>query len=149
MVAVVGIALLVAGIVAAMMGATPPGRSMNTLLHQHPDLEIFVNGARVELPTNIGIDPDLWKDHSMDEYQEMESMSPIHTHDSSGVIHLEMGKWHACTLGDFFDVWGQPFDRDRVLSSVGPVTMTVDGNPSDEYRNLILQDGQKIVIRVG
>jgi hypothetical protein len=146
-VAALAVAVATVGVAAAMYGAGPAPGSINTSLHQHPNLEIFVNGEPIQLPSNIGIDPSLWNNHAMDEYGEMASMSPLHTHDSSGVIHLEMGKWHACTLGDFFDVWGQPFDRDRMLSHSGPITMTVDGHPSEAYRDLVLQDGQRIVIR--
>lgn len=125
------------------------GGAMNTSLHQHPHIEITIQGTAVTVPTDIGIGPSLWKDHSMDEYRQMETMSPIHTHDSSGTIHLEMGKWHPCTLGDFFDVWGQPFDSAGVLSYPGAISLTVDGKPSAEYRDLVLQDGQQIVIRGG
>ena len=143
-------ALLVVGAVASLVGVNL-GHSggLNTTLHQHPHIVIDVQGSLVDIPANIGIDPNLWKDHSMDEYQEMATMSPLHTHDSSGTIHLEMGKWHPCTLGNFFDIWGKPFDRDKVLTYNGDVSLTVDGKPNDQFRDLVLQDGQQIVIRGG
>jgi len=139
-------------VLAGMVGLGP--KPLNTSLHQHPILQIYVegqtfqNGPLYPLPANIGIDPSMWKDHTMDQYAEMGTMSPIHTHDSSGEIHLEMSSWHPCTLGDFFSVWGQPFDRDGVLSYRGTTTLTVDGQPSEAFRGLVLQHGQQIVIRV-
>lgn len=136
---------MVAGVM--VFGRAPGG--LNTSLHQHPNIEIRLNGEVVVIPGDIGIDPARWQDHSMDAYGEMAAMSPLHTHDSSGQIHLEMGRWHACTLGDFFSVWGEPFDRGALLSYVGSVSMTVDGIPNEEFRSLVLQDLQRIVITAG
>ncbi len=123
--------------------------AVNTSLHQHPNLQVFIAGQAQVVPGDIGIAANHWVDHSMDAYGEMAGMSPLHTHDSSGVIHLEMSRWHACTLGDLFAVWGQPFDEGHLLSSAGAVSMTVNGNPSTEFRGLVLQDGQQIVVRAG
>jgi len=138
--------LISVGAAVALLSLSTRG-TVNASLHQHPHLEIYIQGSAVAIPTDIGIDPSLWHDHSMDEYRQMETMSPIHTHDAGGTIHLEMGKWHPCTLGDFFDVWGQPFGPGEALSYRGPVSLTVDGKPNNEYRDLVLQDGQQIVIR--
>lgn len=140
--------LLAVGAAAAFLSFSTRG-GVNTSLHQHPHLEIYIHGAAVAIPTDIGIDPSLWHDHTMDEFRQMETMSPIHTHDGGGTIHLEMGKWHPCSLGDFFDVWGQAFGPGEVLSYTGPVSLTVDGKPNSQYGDLILQDGQQIVIRGG
>jgi len=30
----------------------------------------------------------------------------MHTHDASGIMHMEAGSLFQFTLGDFFDVWG-------------------------------------------
>ncbi len=148
-----GVALAITLALGAIAGAAiligPSGGGLNTSLHQHVELEIYHNGVPVEIPTNIGIDPQLWSDHSLDEYADMEAMSPIHTHDGTGLIHLEMSKWHPFELGDLFKVWGQPFSSTQVLSYSGPVTMTVNGEPNEEFEDLLLQDGQFIVIRAG
>src|SRR4030065_455636 len=64
-------AITVAGVVLA--GMVGPGTgALNTSLHQHPNLQIFVEGATFQdgtslypLPANIGIDPSMWKDHTM------------------------------------------------------------------------------------
>jgi hypothetical protein len=39
----------------------------------------------------------------------------IHTHDSTGWIHVEAPRKIRATLGQFFDVWGQPLSREKVL----------------------------------
>ena len=61
--------------------------------HIHQHLDLFVNGERVTVPANIGIAPGV-------------GIAILHTHDSSGVIHVESPERRDFTLGDFFDVWG-------------------------------------------
>lgn len=140
---------IVVGVAGASMLAPSGGGGLNTSLHQHVQLDIEIGAVPVAVPASLGIDPGLWNDHTYDEYGQMGGMSPLHTHDGSGLVHLELARWHPFTLGDLFDVWGQPFDRDRVLSYVGPVTLTVDGQPNDAFRDFVLQDGQQIVVRGG
>ncbi|HEX9709068.1 MAG TPA: hypothetical protein VGB42_03755 [Candidatus Thermoplasmatota archaeon] len=144
-----GLAVVVAAFVAAASMLPSGGGGLNTSTHQHPHLEIFIQGEPVAIPVNIGIDPSLYHDHTFDEYSGMDTMSPLHTHEGDGTIHMEMSRWHPLTLGDFFSVWGQPFGPNQVLHYTGPVTMTVDGEPSSEYGGLILQEGQRIVVHGG
>ena len=37
--------------------------------------------------------------------------SPLHTHDTSGIIHVESPTDRSFTLGELFDVWGVRFTR--------------------------------------
>jgi hypothetical protein len=60
----------------------------------------------------------------------------LHTHAADGIIHIESPSQRIYTLGDFFDVWGQPLSRTRVGPARGPVTAIYDGkvyrgNPRD------------------
>jgi hypothetical protein len=101
--------------------------------HIHPTLTITVNGSRVTVPDGIGLSP---------------CMRPLHTHDDSGVIHVEYQRPSHFTLGEFFDVWGQPFDSTQVLgykaTGTSKLTMTVNGSPSLAFRALVLENGQRI-----
>ena len=65
-----------------------------TVLHIHQHLDLYVNGRRVTVPAGIGID----------EVQGF--ISPLHTHDETGVIHVESPDRRTFTLGQFFGVWG-------------------------------------------
>jgi hypothetical protein len=65
-----------------------------TVLHIHQHLDLYVNGRRVTVPAGIGID----------EVQGF--ISPLHTHDETGVIHVESPDMRTFTLGQFFGVWG-------------------------------------------
>src|SRR5438128_3178687 len=61
--------------------------------HIHAHLEIYVRGQPRVVPANIGIRPTclFW----------------LHTHDATGLIHVEAGAGGTYTLGQFFTVWGQ------------------------------------------
>jgi hypothetical protein len=79
----------------------------------------------------------------------------IHTHDSTGWIHVEAPRKIRATLGQFFDVWGQPLSRERVLdvdlrSSGLEMRIYVDGKPYEgDPREIELVDMREIVIDVG
>src|SRR2546425_5735736 len=47
--------------------------------HIHPVLSVYVNGKKVPVPANIGIDPS----------RPFTEMAGLHTHDASGTIHDE------------------------------------------------------------
>ena len=62
--------------------------------HIHALLHVYVNGAPVIVPADIGIS-------AADRIE-----SPLHTHDTTGIIHIEAGQPHDFKLADFFTVWG-------------------------------------------
>ncbi|MFD0361125.1 hypothetical protein ACFQZZ_06635 [Nocardia sp. GCM10030253] len=66
-----------------------------TTFHYHAHLEVIVYGHPVTVPALVGID-------------EARMMgSPMHTHDASGIVHLESGEDIPFTLGQFFTQWGR------------------------------------------
>jgi hypothetical protein len=104
--------------------------------HIHPHLTININGQMQTIPQGIGSVPGCYR--------------WLHTHDNAGTIHEEAPYPQVLTLGQFFQVWGQRFDKDHILnySADGKhqLSMTVDGKPSDKWGNLALQDKQQILI---
>ena len=147
--AVAAVAAMVAAALVFVPLGNPGEGNLNTQLHQHMALEIFINGERAVVPANIGIDPSLSNDPSLSEFGGMGNMAPIHTHDTLGKLHVEMRKWHPMTLGDVFKIWGEPFERNRVLDYQGPIRLEVNAQPNDEFRDLVLQDGQLIRVIAG
>ena len=65
-----------------------------TALHIHQHLDISINGASVPIPAGIGIN------------ETAGFISPIHVHDTTGIIHVESPTIQTFTLGQFFDIWG-------------------------------------------
>jgi hypothetical protein len=122
---------------------TPLPNGHNGLaVHFHPHLTIIINGQQQVIPanTNIMLNPN----------GEPTLLLPIHTHDDSGTLHVESPVVRTFFLKDFFDIWGRPFDQTHILNfhttASNPVTMTVNGQPNNQYGNLVLADGQQIVI---
>src|SRR5438132_7158269 len=72
------------------------------VLHIHQHLDIFVNGKPVTVPADIGIN------------YIAKFISPLHTHDAAGIIHVESDEVRDFTLGQFFDVWGVRFTKDCI-----------------------------------
>lgn len=115
--------------------------TMSSPVHVHPLLRVVIDGKSITVPANIGIDPR----------QDPMQMAGLHTHDTSGTIHVE-GVDHA-RLGQFFAVWGVPLHADRLgpyrATADKRVRMWVDGKPSTAFGALPLADGQHIVLTYG
>jgi len=109
---------------------------MATQFHIHPHLEIFINGQKQEIPANIGVRPTC--------------MNSLHTHDNSGVIHIESPEKRDFNLADFFAVWEKTYNKEQILDfkvdADHVIRQTVNGKEVQDYENLILRDGNKIII---
>jgi hypothetical protein len=63
------------------------------VMHIHAHLDVLVNGKPVIVPALVGIDESAGR------------ISPLHTHDTSGVIHIESPVKATFTLGQFMTEW--------------------------------------------
>src|SRR5262249_13598919 len=70
--------------------------------HIHAHLDVRVDGQPVDVPAMIGID------------RSGRGISPVHTHDSTGVIHIESPVKRTFTLGEFFTEWDLSLSTDRI-----------------------------------
>ena len=117
------------------------GDNKPMVMHIHPFITVVdSNGKQMPLPTEIGINPSLWKDHSLDQFG-MQGMSPLHTHDSSGTIHVESNAERDYNLGQFLDVWGG-LDSSRISN------VTSDGTQVQDYTSHVFKDGEKIIVEI-
>ena len=126
----------------------PCATSEAVAVHVHSQLAILVDGAPLQVPPYIGI--------ALTPTSETGScLYWIHTHDASGVIHVEAGEPSApnggpYTLGMFFDIWGQPLSRSQVGPFKGNVTAYVNGQSySGNLADIPLRSHQRIVLEVG
>ena len=78
------------------IGVPPLSPMEGTVVHIHQHLDLYVDGRKVTVPAGIGIDPAV-------------GYAPLHTHDASGVIHVESPVVRSYTLGELFAVWGVRF----------------------------------------
>jgi hypothetical protein len=73
----------------------------------------------------------------------MQGMSPLHTHDNSGTLHVESTVNRDYTLGELVNVWG------GLDTSNGKVLkVTVNGQPTSDWKNHILKDKEKISFEI-
>jgi hypothetical protein len=113
-----------------------------TALHIHQHLDIYVDGRHVTVPAGIGIDA------------ASGFISPLHTHDTTGVMHVESPDVRTFTLGQFFAVWGVRLTG-RCLggycaSGASQVRVFVDGRRvTGDPRQLALAEHQEIVVTYG
>jgi sulfur carrier protein ThiS len=110
------------------------------LMHIHPRLYLNIDGKPYFVPQNVGIDPALWKDHTLDQYG-MKGMAPLHTHTADGMIHVESTVVKNYTLGEFIDILGLDLRGKSV-------NVTVNGEPVSDYRSHIFQDEESIIMNI-
>ncbi|GIH20040.1 hypothetical protein [Rugosimonospora africana] len=73
-----------------------------TVLHIHAHLDVAVNGQPVTVPAEVGID------------DAAQQISPLHTHDTTGVIHIESPTQAQFSLGQFFTEWQVSLSSDHI-----------------------------------
>ncbi len=78
---------------AVQQAGLPMLGSEGAVLHTHSHLNVFVDGQPVPVPADIGID------------QRAGTISPLHSHDGSGVIHIESPTKATFTLAQLFAEW--------------------------------------------
>ena len=119
-------------------------------IHWHPHLKIIIKGEEQFIPPNIGISIG----NNIDNQISGMRMSPTHTHESDGTIHLENNRpWEkpdTLTLGYFFKVWGKKFNSSCIFeycnSENVTLTMTINGQPNFEFEKYTMHDKDEIII---
>jgi hypothetical protein len=120
-------------------------RKEHFVSHIHTHLNIFMNGKEFVVPSNFGIIPDnciYW----------------LHTHDDTGVIHIESPDDRTFTLGQFFQIWGETFNNNQIFDKLvdnntnNTLNVFVNGKKVDsktDYRQIPLNGHDEIVIIYG
>jgi hypothetical protein len=129
--------------------------SEQTLFHIHAHLTIFVNGAARQVPAGIGIPGAQATQTAQGSFIESGTCFYwLHTHAAAGIIHIESPVQRTYTLGNFFDIWGQPLGPDQVGPASGHVVAIYNGqvwqgNPRDipltAHAQIQLQVGTPLV----
>ncbi len=100
-----------------------------TIEHYHPLLVINVNGVQQHLPYDSSAGADVGGINqpgftNPSYYCPSGELHVLHTHDGSGIIHAELPftPSSAPTLGQFFQIWGEPLTQAQVWTYTGTVT---------------------------
>jgi hypothetical protein len=110
--------------------------------HVHAHLTLVVRRRAVHPPGGIGF-----------RYLHL-CLYWLHTHDGSGIIHIEAPHKFAPTLRNFFDIWGQPISRKTVwkysVTSGLVMRVFVDGRPfGGDPSKIRLHNHTAVTIEVG
>ena len=163
--ALAAVALIVVAVIAVTGGrtttqrvrATPTGATVDGIAcqtseqvayHIHAHLTIYASGARQVVPAGIGIPGP---QQVIDGFVAGgKCLYWLHTHDATGVVHIESPVRRVYTLGQFFDVWGRPLSDIQVGGATGHVTAFVNGKRiADGPRSIKLTPHAVIQLDVG
>ena len=110
--------------------------------HDHAVLKIFINGNEEPIPGNVGILTDICN-------EDGEEMHAVHTHDSTGRLHIESNEDIDIPIGVFFDIWGHHFDETGIfeyrVNSTHELIMTVGGQQINLYDDYLLVETSDII----
>lgn len=115
--------------------------------HYHAHVSLFVEAERVAIPPAVGVvDPVI-----VDGFVENGScLYWMHTHDGTGLVHIEPPVEGDYTLGQLFDVWGHPLASDVVADFAGELSVFVDGQRySGDVRDIVLTSGMHVSLQIG
>jgi len=112
--------------------------------HYHAHLDIFINGFPYLVPAGIGIRPP-------------DCIYWLHTHDVSGIIHVESPENRTFSLGQFFDMWGKKFNNSQIfdftvdMSQNKTLAVYVNGTAVTDvqYRDIPIFNHEDITIVYG
>lgn len=105
------------------------------VFHIHVHLDIYVDGQHRTVPAFIGIIPNT-------------CLYWLHTHDPTGIIHIEAPEYKTFTLGQFLDIWSKSFEKSGIL--IGTPKSYVNGKEfNGNYREIQLNSHDEIVLIYG
>jgi len=135
-------ALSGAGVSASAIDGIQCNNVEQLVSHIHAHLDIFINGQPYTIPSQIGITDKCfyW----------------LHTHDESGVIHIESPVAKDYTIGQFFNIWNKKFSNTQILDNIvngkNTLNVYVNGNKVNaavNYRDIKLKAHDEIAVVYG
>jgi hypothetical protein len=111
-----------------------PETAERLTFHVHSHLDVFVNGQKVTVPAGLGIDTTNPGVHEFPNIAGATGygginppcatacISPLHTHDVTGILHTESSTVKNNTLGQLFTEWGVKLDQNCVNTYCKPQT---------------------------
>jgi len=129
------------------IGAMTCLASQSNTFHQHTHVSVFLNGEQLSFPAMVGF--------VTGSSPASDCHYPLHTHDKSGLIHQHGTSPQNFTLGQVFQVWGQPLSTTNFASETGlPIVVYVtDGSTvtvaSGNWADIPLNSHREITVQIG
>ena len=133
--------------------------------HVHAHLDVFINARVLFVPAGIGIDianPAVQADRSpnglvngagLKQVCDQPCISPLHTHDLSGLLHTETKTRSPNRLGQFFTEWAVRLTPNCIggyCKPAVPIKIYVDGKlETGDPAQIELSDLREIAIVIG
>jgi hypothetical protein len=117
---------------AVRVAGLPMLGSEGNVEHIHAHLDVQVDGQAVSVPADIGID------------RASGTISPLHTHDATSVIHIESPVKRQFSLGEFFSEWDVRLSTDNIGA-----LRTADGKVLRVFVNGAQKTGNPAAITFG
>jgi hypothetical protein len=136
----------------------------SVIRHDHVHLDVIVDGRKVEIPAGVGMAEPADRGPcpsglgtsgdcaTGESFFGAVANSPLHTHSSSGLLHIESDRQHRFRLGEFFDEWGVRFNARCIggYCGAGELRVFVDGRrQSGDPRRIVLGNHQEIAVVFG
>ncbi len=110
------------------------------VVHYHSHLDIFVNGRSEPVAASIG-------------REDQSLFSPLHTHATSGMIHIEAPSAQRITLRELFTEWGVRLTNKCIggyCRAQTPIKAYIDGKAySGRIAKIVLKKGEEIALVIG
>jgi hypothetical protein len=118
----------------------PSSSTESLTVHYHSHVDIFVDGKSEPVASSIG-------------REDQSLFSPLHTHATSGLIHIEAPEEQDFTVAMLFTEWGVRLTNDCIGGYCSPGTKLeafVDGTKyTDPISTIVLKKGEEIAILIG
>ena len=109
--------------------------------HNHTKLIIKIQNETLDIPAGIGIIPK-------------DCIFWLHTHDDSGIIHIESPIKNAFSLDQFLKVWSifdnssfiKNISKNDIPANVSMISENGSKIKSDDYKNIILENNAIITL---
>ncbi|HUI49311.1 MAG TPA: hypothetical protein VL119_11475 [Acidimicrobiia bacterium] len=151
-------------LVSARAAGLVPETAERLEFHVHSHLDVYLNGRKVLVPAGIGIDTTNPGVHQFTTDGlpawggivvpcDKPCISPLHTHDVTGILHTESATRKYNTLGQFFVEWNVPLTTtcvDTYCEPATPIAVYVDGTKfGGDPRTIALSNLKEIAVVIG
>ena len=140
----------------------------NLVRHDHVHVDLRIDGRKVTIPAGVGLAEPVDRGPcppapgnlpqgdcaTKNVYTAAVANSPVHTHSTSGIIHIETDRKGKVTLGAFFDEWGVRLTSTCIggycVGGGRELRAYVNGQRvSGSPRNIVLTNRQEIALVYG
>lgn len=122
----------------APLGLTTLAGHSGLVEHYHAHLDIYADGKKVSVPQLIGINPGAGY------------LTELHTHDATGVVHIESQQQGDYTLGQFIAEWGVYLNSRCLGAHCNGLKWYVNGErQTGNPAGLVFRPHQEIALVIG